>query len=120
MPNIVSSSTQTARDGTVLLDQVGIISRKLGLKSRMLMSVAEDDGVSIGFSKVEGRDFTEFEGKYFVKREGDDTRLEYELTAVPMPLFPVALVERKIIKEVPRMLESVREESMQGNVVPIS
>lgn len=123
MPNIVSSVTRTSPDGGVLLDQMGIISRKLGLRSRILMRVKEAMGESITFTKVEGRDFSEFEGKYVIEEcegRGDRTRLKYELTAIPMPLFPVALVERKIIKEVPGMLESVREESMQGKVVPHS
>lgn len=36
---------------------------------------------------------------------------------MPMPLFPVALVERKIVKEVPAMLASVRAESITGDVI---
>ena len=74
----------------------------------------------IRFSRVEGRDFSYFEGMYHVNETGPETtRLDYELTAVPMPLFPVSLVERKIVKEVPSMLASVRQEAMQGNFVPL-
>jgi hypothetical protein len=36
-----------------------------------------------------------------------------------MPFFPVALVERKIVKEVPGMLASVRGEAIYGRVVPL-
>jgi hypothetical protein len=124
MPNITRSKLCAGSDGALLLDQVGVISRKLGLKSRMLMRVAEDldaDVPSITFSRVEGRDFSEFEGRYLFRRldGGTRTRLDYELYAVPMPLFPVALVERKIVKEVPAMLASVRDQALFGGVVAL-
>lgn len=120
MPNITRSDV-FREGGEVFLDQVGVISRKLGLKSRMVMKVRERELEEIVFSRVEGRDFSEFEGKYLF-REGADggCRLDYELVAVPMPLFPVAMVERKIVKEVPAMLASVRTEAMEGRVVAFS
>lgn len=121
MPNIVSSEVEE-RDGVVYLDQVGVISRRLSLQSRMVMQVEERKGEWISFSRVEGRDFSEFEGRYWFREgqgEGGTLRLDYELYAVPMPLFPVALVERKIVKEVPAMLASVRDESLYGKVVPL-
>eukprot|EP00172_Hildenbrandia_rubra_P003966 Plantae.Rhodophyta-Hildenbrandia_rubra.ctg7178.p1 GENE.Plantae.Rhodophyta-Hildenbrandia_rubra.ctg7178~~Plantae.Rhodophyta-Hildenbrandia_rubra.ctg7178.p1 ORF type:complete len:281 (-),score=70.99 Plantae.Rhodophyta-Hildenbrandia_rubra.ctg7178:1033-1875(-) len=115
MPNILESRVVDLEEGgDVGLEQVGIISRRLGLKSRMVMRVREREGRWIRFSRVEGRDFTEFEGEYMVRSVGDGVcRLEYEVFAVPMPLFPVALVERKIVKEVPVMLAAVREEVLK-------
>lgn len=119
MPNITKSDVEK-RSGQIFLDQVGVISNKLGWQSRILLRVTEDPTLkTITFSRVEGRDFSYFEGKYFVNELGSNrARLEYELVAVPMPLFPVALVERKIVKEVPSMLASVRQEAIQGNFVP--
>lgn len=120
MPNITRSEVYR-KGGDLLLDQVGVISRRLSLKSRMVMKVREREREEILFTRVEGRDFSEFEGRYlFREAAGGGCRLDYELIAVPMPLFPVALVERKIVKEVPAMLASVRTEAREGNVVAIS
>lgn len=119
MPNITKSDVEV-RNGQLYLDQIGVISRRLGLKSRMLMRVAENSPETITFSRVEGRDFSEFEGRYIFRAAGDSmTRLDYELCAIPMPLFPVALVERKIVKEVPGMLAAIRLESIHGKVVAL-
>lgn len=118
MPNILQSSSQI-RAGVLYLDQIGLISRKLALKSRMLLRVTEDAiDSTITFSRVEGRDFTEFEGVYFVKNVDDQVFVGYELVAKPFPLFPMWLVERKIVKEVPKMLASIREEAIAGRHVP--
>ena len=40
-------------------------------------------------------------------RGDGSTYLSYEVELVPCPIFPLPLVERKIRKEVPRMLASV-------------
>lgn len=118
MPNIVSSTVE-ARDGVVYLDQVGIISNKLGLRSRMLVQVHErEEDRFISFSRVEGRDFSEFVGSYSVSEVEGGVRLDYELVAMPFPLFPMYLVERKVFKEIPRMLASIREEAILGRVIP--
>lgn len=122
MPNIVKSEVERLRGGDVLLEQIGIISRSLRLQTRMVMRVTEDfERFLITFSKVEGKDFSEFEGGYALKRLGpNESRLEYEIIAIPMPLFPVSLVERKITKEVPGMLASIRQESLEGKYIPLS
>lgn len=119
MPNLTQSELTKRPGGGIYLDQVGIISRKLGLKSRMLSKVTEDrDGAAITFTRVEGRDFSEFVGRYvLVPLANGNTRLDYSLDAVPMALFPVSLVERKMIKEIPRMLAAVRTEAVLGRVV---
>jgi Polyketide cyclase / dehydrase and lipid transport len=119
MPNVVQSVTDV-KDGQLYVDQIGIISRKLGLKTRMVMRVTETPSDLIAFSRVSGRDFSEFEGRYIFKPVSEyQMRLDYEVVAVPMPFFPVALVERKIVKEVPGMLASVRGEAMYGRVIPL-
>lgn len=118
IPNIISSTVEE-KDGQLFLDQIGLISRKLGLKSRLLVRILEDTSKGeIVFERVSARDFSQFVGKYFVKEDGDGgVRLDYEMDVVPFPLFPMAMVERKIFKEVPIMLAAVREEAMLGRVV---
>lgn len=120
IPNITKSIVQV-KSGVTYLDQIGIISNKLKLSSRMLMRVTENFAdMTLTFTRVEGRDFSDFEGRYMLRDCGPSRmRLDYELLAVPFPFFPVSLVERKIVKEVPRMLASVRDESIQGNHVPL-
>jgi hypothetical protein len=119
MPNVVQSLTDV-KNGQLYVDQVGLISRKLGLKTRMVMRVTETPSDLIAFSRVSGRDFSEFEGRYMFKPVSEfQMRLDYEVVAVPMPFFPVALVEGKIVKEVPGMLASVRGEAMYGRVIPL-
>jgi hypothetical protein len=119
MPNITQSLLDV-KGGEMYLDQIGLISRKLGLKTRMVMRVTESPNDLLAFSRVSGRDFSEFEGRYFFSAISDSQmRLDYEVVAVPMPFFPVALVERKIVKEVPGMLASVRGEAIYGRVVPL-
>lgn len=132
MPNIISSKLQTKaqaiahgyshghENGIKYLDQVGIISRKLRLRSRMLLRVTEDFANScIQFERVESRDFTYFVGKYLLNELDDSNiRLDYELEAIPFPLYPMSLVEHKVLKEVPRMLAGIRDEAVLGKYVP--
>lgn len=119
MPNILESRIEE-RSGVIYLDQVGIISRKLALKSRMLVRVSEHLSTrTITFTKVRGKDFAEFVGRYSLTPGDNMVSLEYELIALPFPLFPVSMVERKIIKEVPKMLAAVRQEAILGTNIPI-
>lgn len=120
MPNIVKCDVREL-NGVLFLDQIGIISRKLMLRTRMLLRVSEDLlKRSLTFTRVEGRDFSEFVGVFSVLEMEDHVRLEYELDAIPFPLFPMYLVERKVVKEVPKMLAAVREEALAGKVVPFT
>lgn len=118
IPNIVESTVQH-RDDALYLDQIGVISRKLALKTRMLMRVTEDLAQRcITFSRVEGRDFSEFEGRYFLSEDNGQVIVGYDLVAVPFPLFPMWMIERKTFKEVPRMLAAIREEAILGRHIP--
>lgn len=119
MPNIIESRLQR-RGNDIYLDQVGIISRKLSLRSRMLLRVREDAASrTVVFTRVEGRDFLHFEASYAITDARQGSCLSYQMVAVPFPLFPMSMVERKIAKEVPKMLASVREEAILGRCVPI-
>lgn len=119
IPNIISSTVERGPEG-IFLEQVGIISNKLRLRTTMLMSVKEHrDELRISFTRLKARDFSSFEGVYKILDHGADAcRLEYEVTAVPIPIYPVSLVERKITKEVPGMLAAIRKEAMVGNFIP--
>ena len=72
------------------------------------------------FTRVEGRDFLNFDAVFTVVEMPDGkSKLQYQLVAVPFPLFPMYLVERKIFKEVPLMLAAVRHEAIQPKHVPL-
>ncbi len=118
IPNIISS-TVTRRDGQILLEQIGQISNKLKLRTRLVMAVTEDlPNWTISFMKHECRDFAEFTGCYtIVQRTPESCRLEYSVVARPRAIYPISLVERKITKEVPGMLAAIRVESQLGNFI---
>lgn len=133
LPNIVASAVKTGVRGEVLLDQTGVISRRLQLKSRMVLRVTEVPTSRITFSRVSGRDFTAFEGIYMFREVppspggpdgqggggGGGCQLDYSLDAVPMAFFPVALVERKIVKEMPKILAAIRREALDNAVLQL-
>lgn len=112
VPHIISSSYDEKLER---LEQVALVSRRLQLRSRVVMNVRLNrEAGEIWFTKHESRDFSEWCGVYRVVAEGERvTRLEYELDVVPMLLFPVALVERKILKEVPRVLRAFADRALQ-------
>lgn len=132
LPNIVASAVKAGARGELLLDQTGVISRRLQLKSRMVLRVTEVPTSRITFSRVSGRDFTSFEGIYMFREVppspgGPDgqgvcvggCQLDYSLDAVPMAFFPVALVERKIVKEMPKILAAIRREALDNAVLQL-
>lgn len=119
MPNIVSSVVHK-RPAGLFLEQVGIISRKLMLRTRVLFQVDEDPSAStVWFTRIESRDFTYFIGKYYLQPMGDNlVRLCYQVTAIPIRLYPMALVENKVLREVPKMLAAIRDESVLAKCIP--
>ncbi|KAK4531868.1 hypothetical protein CCYA_CCYA09G2725 [Cyanidiococcus yangmingshanensis] len=90
------------------LEQVAWVSRRLKLQSRLVMDVQmQPERGELWFTKRESRDFVSWQGVYRIVPRGDThSRLEYALDVVPMILFPMALVERKIMKEVPGVLRA--------------
>lgn len=123
MPNVLKSDLVWF-NGERRLEQMGLLSRKLGLKSTMLMKIEQDDQERkwIRFTRLKGRDFIEFEGTWFIEEDVKDDKngikLRYELTMTPFPLFPMALVDRKMYKEMPGMLAAVRQEALVGKYIP--
>lgn len=118
MPNIVSSVVHKRPTG-LFLEQVGVISRKLMLRTRVLLQVEEDlSNRTVWFTRVEGRDFTYFVGKYVLEPlDKDSVRLRYQVTAVPFPLYPMSMVEGKVLREVPKMLAAIRDEAVLARYV---
>lgn len=85
----------------------------------MVTTVVEDwERREICASRVEGRDFVTFDARWCVKDCDAGVLLEYELLMKPFPLFPMALVDRKMYREMPRMLAAIREEVLVGKWVP--
>jgi len=110
IPNIAESGAQLQPNGRVRIEQVGVISATLNLKTRIVLEVDEKPYSTLTFNKVESREFIEFRGTYSIS-EPDQTGasyLEYSVEALPHPLLPVQLVQSKIRAEVPPMLAAVR------------
>lgn len=109
IPNIAASGAVLQPNGRVRIEQVGVISPTLRLTTRIVLEVKEEPYRKLTFSKVESREFLEFEGTYTItKMQNGASYLEYSVEALPLPLLPIALVQGKIRQEVPPMLAAVR------------
>jgi len=123
IPNIISAEIRyDESDGSKLLDQIGILSNKLRIRSRIIMKLSEDrDNWRVAFTLKQGRDFVRFDGTYqLTETAADSCRITYEIVVQPIAFYPVSLVERKIAKEVPNMLAAILEEATFANFVPFS
>jgi len=110
VPNILSNVvTRDGATGRVTIQQDSLLSSRLNLITSMVLEAVEDrDARQVTLRRVSGHGFLEFEGKYtLTPRPGGATYLSYAVTLVPCPIFPLPLVERKIRKEVPKMLCAV-------------
>jgi hypothetical protein len=110
IPNIAASGAVLQPNGRVRIEQVGVISPTLRITTRIVLEVVEEPYRKLTFSKVESREFLEFEGTYSITQiEGAETSyLEYSVEALPLPILPILLVQGKIKQEVPPMLAAVR------------
>jgi len=115
IPSIVSHAVSRDANGEVTLEQVSLLSRKLNLRTQMRLRAVEDPKkLSLLLMRVSGHGFLEFEGRYsLVPRADGKTALSYSVELVPCPIFPLPLVERKIRKEVPKMLAAVAQVSQR-------
>ena len=110
IPNILSNVVdRDARTGRVTIEQESLLSSRMNLVVSMsLEAVEKRERQTLELRRIGGHGFLEFEAKYGLQPRGDgSTYLSYEVELVPCPIFPLPLVERKIRKEVPRMLASV-------------
>eukprot|EP00802_Teleaulax_amphioxeia_P009322 Tamp_09338.p1 GENE.Tamp_09338~~Tamp_09338.p1 ORF type:complete len:474 (+),score=57.70 Tamp_09338:126-1424(+) len=122
IPNIAASGAQLQPNGRVRIEQVGVISPTLRLTTRIVLEVLEEPYQTLTFSKVESREFLEFEGTYSITKMdggGDQSYLEYSVEALPLPLLPIQLVQGKIKQEVPPMLAAVRCNAIKYNELRI-
>ena len=119
IPNIAASGAQLQPNGRVRIEQVGVISSALRLTTRIVLEVEEDPYKQLTFSKVESREFLEFEGTYTITTLSGGAYLEYSVKALPLPLLPIQLVQGKIMQEVPSMLAAVRTNAIKYNNIRI-
>lgn len=76
----------------------------------MTLEVTEPQPFNLLFQRQSGHGFLEFEALYQLSKHDDGrTLLSYSVECVPCPVFPMALVDRKMEKEVPKMLVAFRK-----------
>ena len=108
IPNILSN--KVVREGKrVLIEQESLLSNRLQLRVDMSLEAVEQPGKrKLTLERRSGHGFLEFEAVYNLQPRADgSTYLSYAVELVPCPIFPLPLVERKVRKEVPRMLVAV-------------
>ena len=114
IPNILSNRVmRDERTRRVTIQQESLLSNKLQLRVDMeLEAVEQRDRWSLALRRLSGHGFLTFEALYTLKPRSDGTTyLSYAVELVPCPIFPLPLVERKVRKEVPRMLHAVKTAS---------
>ena len=79
---------------------MGVISPTLRLTTRIVLEVLEEPYQKLTFSKVESREFVEFEGTYSITKLEQGSYLEYSVEALPLPILPIQIVQGKIKQEV--------------------
>ena len=110
IPNIISNKvTRDERAGRVTIAQESLLSNKMQLQVDMELEAIENrDRWTLSLRRLSGHGFLQFEGTYKLEPRADGTTyLNYVVELVPCPIFPLPLVERKIRKEVPKMLSAV-------------
>jgi carbon monoxide dehydrogenase subunit G len=117
IPNILSNRvTRDERAQRVTIQQESLLSNKLQLRVDMeLEAIEQRDRWSLALKRLSGHGFLTFEALYTLKPRPDgSTYLSYAVELVPCPLVPLPLVERKVRKEVPRMLHAMAEVAQRG------
>jgi len=114
IPSILSHTVSREGDGRVFIDQLSLLSSKMNLRTEMRLEAIEEVArQQLVLRRVSGHGFMEFEARYALSPgPGGKTTLRYSVELVPCPLFPLPLVERKIRKEVPKMLAAVNDRAV--------
>lgn len=110
VPNILSNRvTRDERTRRVTIQQESLLSNKLQLRVDMeLEAIEQRDQWKMQLRRLSGHGFLDFTAEYELKPRADGTTyLSYAVELVPCPIFPLPLVERKVRKEVPKMLYAV-------------
>ena len=116
IPNILSNVVRREKStGRVMIEQESLLSSRMNLiVSMALEAIEKPQQQKLELRRVSGHGFLEFDAAYTLVPRGDGTTyLRYEVELVPCPIFPLPLVERKIRKEVPKMLHAVGEAARQ-------
>jgi hypothetical protein len=95
-------------DGSLHLEQVGVVSRRLALTTRIVLKVHERPFESLTFTKIEAAGFSEFQGTYTITPRPEGSYVHYSILAMPLPVVPVFLVLAKLKSSIPAMLAAVR------------
>lgn len=116
IPSILSHEVSRTPDGRVYIEQLSLLSSKMNLRTQMRLEVIEDrERMTLELRRVSGHGFLEFVAKYaLVQAPTGQTTLRYTVELVPCPIFPLPLVERKIRKEVPKMLAAVSDRAVRA------
>eukprot|EP00316_Scyphosphaera_apsteinii_P008996 CAMPEP_0119313218 /NCGR_PEP_ID=MMETSP1333-20130426/28301_1 /TAXON_ID=418940 /ORGANISM="Scyphosphaera apsteinii, Strain RCC1455" /LENGTH=244 /DNA_ID=CAMNT_0007318005 /DNA_START=26 /DNA_END=760 /DNA_ORIENTATION=+ len=116
IPSIVSNVVTRRPDGSASIEQVATLSRRLNLQTHMTLEALPDSGRRhLVLRRTAGHGFLEFDALYTLSPlPTGGTYLAYKVDLTPCPIFPLPLVERKIRKEVPKMLVAMRNAARQG------
>jgi len=123
IPNILSNVVvRDEASGRVTIEQESLLSTRMNLVVSMALEAVEDpERWTLELRRKGGHGFLEFDAKYVLEPRGAGaTYLRYEVTLVPCPIFPLPLVERKIRKEVPKMLSAVGAAAARGRARTLS
>lgn len=113
IPNIVASKLERVGSQKVL-NQRGLLSKKLQLKVDMRLAVTEVFHSELKLKRISGHGIMEFAARYQFRRLDDNScRLSYDVQLVPFPIFPMPIVQHKVRKEVPRMLSAMRAKAIE-------
>lgn len=109
-----SSRMERGKDGRRLLRQDAVAKVFLVRRHmRVLLEIQEDSGKRISFHDVLGKDFRSYVGEWRLSSVSNETRVEYELLAVPRAAVARALCRGMLHNAARDLLEEVRAEMMR-------
>merc|ERR1712087_193687 len=97
IPSIVSHQVTRRPDGSAIIDQVSLLSRRLNLRSHMTLEATPYPAArELVLRRVAGHGFLEFDAVYKLSPRPDgSTYLSYVVNAVPCPIFPCRWLRRR-------------------------
>ena len=112
--SMYSSRIEHGEDGRKLVRQDAVASAFLVRRHmHVLLEIEEDPGHRIGFRDVLGKDFRSYVGAWKLSAVPGETKVEYELVAVPRSGVARALCRGMLHKAARDLLQEVRAEMMR-------
>jgi ribosome-associated toxin RatA of RatAB toxin-antitoxin module len=113
IPNLAESRLLKHPDGGIRLEQVGQERfLRFNFSARVVLDLEENFPKEITFRMVEG-DFKDFSGSWdlepFCCGQQMGTNLRYTLRVWPKPTMPVAIIERRLAKDLKLNLLAIRQ-----------